>query len=90
MSTYLVAFVVSKFVHEAEQNSPLKVWSRPEAKSQTQYAQSIGLSVLYALGNFTQTNYFKAQGGEMQKLDMIAIPDFAAGAMENWGLLTYR
>ena len=51
---------------------------------QTQYAKQIGPRIL----EFFET-YFNVKF-PLPKQDMIAIPDFGAGAMENWGLITYR
>lgn len=82
MSTYLVAFIISDF--SALKGGSFKVWARPNAIDQTRYALNIGM-----LGTFYLSKHFQ-QNNQIPKMDMVAVPDFAAGAMENWGLITYR
>ncbi|KAG7211600.1 hypothetical protein KM043_010856 [Ampulex compressa] len=82
MSTYLVAFIVSEFDHL--KSDEFKVWARANAVDQAQYALSIGTRGLDHLSSFFDQEY------QLPKMDMVAVPDFAAGAMENWGLVTYR
>lgn len=84
MSTYLVAFVVSDFASIQNTNGTYRVWSRPNAITQSQYAFDIGIIELAALEADTNITY------TLPKMDQISIPDFSAGAMENWGLVTYR
>jgi puromycin-sensitive aminopeptidase len=87
MSTYLVAFVVGPLEHTDPVDVggvPLRV-VHPLGKGHlTAFALDVGA---HALRFFTE--YFGiAYPGE--KVDMVAIPDFAAGAMENLGCITYR
>lgn len=82
MSTYLVAFAVTDFAHETTGN--FSVWARKEAIQQANYSLSIGPSILKHYEDFFQIPF------PLPKIDMIALPDFGAGAMENWGLITYR
>lgn len=87
MSTYLLAFIVSQFDHTEtlERNT---VYARPQeiAEGKGQYALETGDKVLKAIEEFLSVNY------TLEKMDQAAIPNnyFAAGAMENWGLVTYR
>lgn len=83
MSTYLVAFVVSDFVNISSE-SRFSVWARFGAISQAKYALEIGPKCLRYFEEYFDIDF------PLPKLDMIALPDFAAGAMENWGLITYR
>uniref|UniRef100_A0A672QLP9 Aminopeptidase n=1 Tax=Sinocyclocheilus grahami TaxID=75366 RepID=A0A672QLP9_SINGR len=48
------------------------------------YALSVTFPILKYLENYYNTTY------PLSKSDQVALPDFAAGAMENWGLVTYR
>ncbi|KAL4227197.1 hypothetical protein ACF0H5_015170 [Mactra antiquata] len=87
MSTYLLAFIVCDFQYvenTTKNNVTYRAWSRPESINQTKVALETGVKVL--------TFYEEYFGHKfpLPKQDMIAIPDFAAGAMENWGLITYR
>lgn len=86
MSTYLVALVVSDFQSKDLEVDMRKyaVWARPNAINQTNYS-------LYLIPPFVQFFENKLnQTYQLPKLDMIALPDFPSGAMENWGLLTYK
>ncbi len=87
MSTYLVAFVVGPF--EATQavdvdGVPLRVVHPPGKGRLARYALEAGAHALRFLSSYYGIPY------PGQKLDMVAIPDFAFGAMENLGCITYR
>ena len=87
MSTYLVAFIVGEFEGADPVmvgNAPLRVWAVPGKGHLAKLAQEIGA---FSLAFFSRY-YDIAYPGD--KLDLIAIPDFASGAMENLGAITFR
>ncbi|CAG9818441.1 unnamed protein product [Phaedon cochleariae] len=89
MSTYLVAYIVSDFDYkkaETSQNNNVtfRIWARKDALNQVDFAAHVGPKALEYYEKFFDLKY------PLPKQDMVAIPDFSAGAMENWGLITYR
>ncbi|KAG7481392.1 hypothetical protein MATL_G00066270 [Megalops atlanticus] len=87
MSTYLVAYVVCDFRSvSANTSSGIKVsvYAVPEKWSQTHYALEVAVKLLEFYEGYFNISY------PLPKQDLIAIPDFQSGAMENWGLITYR
>uniref|UniRef100_A0A674F1T0 Leucyl/cystinyl aminopeptidase n=1 Tax=Salmo trutta TaxID=8032 RepID=A0A674F1T0_SALTR len=62
----------------------VSVYSVPEKKEHTQYALDTASRLLQFYNTLFDTEY------PLRKLDLVAIPDFLAGAMENWGLITFR
>lgn len=87
MSTYLVAWVVGEFdVISGVTNHGVvvRVFAPPGRAKQGRFALDVGLKALDFYDDFFQVPY------PLPKLDMVCITEFAAGAMENWGLVTYR
>jgi puromycin-sensitive aminopeptidase len=87
MSTYLVAFVVGQlqptepvFVGK----TPLRILTVPGKQGLTAFGQEIAVVSL----KFFEDYYGISYPGD--KLDLVAIPDFASGAMENFGAITFR
>ena len=86
MSCYLLVFVVCDFDHVKSQNSskPFRIWTNKDKLDWAKYAAIIAPQLL----NYYE-NYFNISD-PLPKQEKIAIPDFPSGAMENWGLNTYR
>jgi aminopeptidase N len=86
MSTYLVAFLVGDFQCTAGRSDGVAIRScaTPDKVALTPYALDIATYVLHYYNNYFGIPY------PLKKLDLIALPDFEAGAMENFGAITYR
>ncbi|KAF8944787.1 hypothetical protein BGZ52_010284, partial [Haplosporangium bisporale] len=90
MSTYLVAFIVGKFeyIETVTKNLPTPITCRvyvlPGKTEEAKFALSV---TPLALEYFTE---LFGVAYPLPKMDLITIPDFESGAMENWGLVTYR
>lgn len=92
MSTYLACFIVSDFKHKEKtvaangtgRDVQLRVFATAAQLDKVTFALDTGKQMTeYYI------QYFKI-GYPLPKLDMIAIPDFVSGAMEHWGLVTFR
>jgi len=59
-------------------------WARPNAIDNAAYSQDVGPRIVEYYEDYTGIEY------KFPKIDQVALPDFSAGAMENWGLITYR
>jgi len=87
MSTYLLAFIVGELkVHEDNSfRIPVRVFCTPDKDiNHGKFSAKLGAQTL----EFYEKQF--ASQFPLPKMDMVAIPDFSAGAMENWGLVTYR
>uniref|UniRef100_A0A3Q2Z8F5 Endoplasmic reticulum aminopeptidase 1b n=1 Tax=Hippocampus comes TaxID=109280 RepID=A0A3Q2Z8F5_HIPCM len=87
MSTYLVAFIVSDFhsVSKTTQHGvKISVYAVAEKINQTDFALDAAVKLLDFYDDYFNIPY------PLPKQDLAAIPDFQSGAMENWGLTTYR
>ena len=86
MSTYLVALVVGDF--ECQSGSadgiPIRICATPDKKGQTGLALEAAEEILRYYNKYYEVKY------PFKKLDVVAVPDFAAGAMENTAAIFYR
>jgi aminopeptidase N/puromycin-sensitive aminopeptidase len=86
MSTYLVAFLVGDFQCTASESDGVAIRScaTPDKVALTPFSLDVAVHVLHYYNSYFGIPY------PLKKLDLIALPDFEAGAMENFGAITYR
>jgi aminopeptidase N/puromycin-sensitive aminopeptidase len=86
MSTYLVAFLVGDFqcTSGREDDVDIRVCATPDKVGETAFALDVAKFALHYYDDYFGIHY------PLKKLDLIGIPDFEAGAMENFGAITFR
>ena len=87
MSTYLLAVVIGEFDY-IEQSMPngviVRIYTPCQKQEQGRFALDAAVKVLPYFEDFFKISY------PLPKLDLIAVPCLSFGAMENWGLITFR
>ncbi len=87
MSTYLLAFVVGEMAYlEATSKNGVKIrtYSVPKLIDSAKFALDTAVKAMDFYEDYYDIPF------PLPKCDFVALPDFASGAMENWGLITFR
>lgn len=88
MSTYLLAWVIGELHKKTSSTSrgvEVNVWATPAQSSAVlDFALEHAVKTIEFFDEYFEVPY------PLPKSDHVALPDFTAGAMENWGLITYR
>ena len=87
LSTYLVALIVGELEGSRARlagQTPIRVWAVPGRKAQMAFGLEAAVEALTRLERYFGLPY------PYEKLDLIAVPDFEFGAMENAGAVTFR
>lgn len=87
MSTYLLAFATGELDYKEAKTKngvAVRTYATPDNVGFTDFALEVAVKTLEFYEEYFAIDY------PLAKCDMIALPDFASGAMENWGLITYR
>ncbi|MFT4532636.1 MAG: puromycin-sensitive aminopeptidase [Candidatus Saccharimonadales bacterium] len=87
MSTYLAAFVVGDMKYLEAKSSrgvAIRTYSTPDQIEHSKFALEVAVKCMDFYEEYFDIPY------PLAKCDFVALPDFASGAMENWGLITFR
>lgn len=87
MSPYLLCFVSGdlRYTEATNKNGVLvRAYATPDNVKHTQFALDFAVKTLEFNDEYFGVPY------PLPKCDLVAVPDFAAGAMENWGIITFR
>uniref|UniRef100_A0A673JHR5 Aminopeptidase n=1 Tax=Sinocyclocheilus rhinocerous TaxID=307959 RepID=A0A673JHR5_9TELE len=87
MSTYLLAFTVSDFTYKSKSSGTnINIHARSDAinAGHADYAIEVTEKIMIYYQNIFGFKY------PLKKIDQTALPDISAGAMENWGFISYQ
>lgn len=88
MSTYLLAWVTGELHHKSALTASgveVNIWATP-----AQPAEALDFALEHSVKSIEFFDMYFDTPYPLAKCDQVALPDFSSGAMENWGLVTYR